>query len=173
MAENDYNTQQSDWEHEIGLNEETAYVVIYPARSHAELWMEEADEQGRSRSQYLYELIQEARAKRQGQLRTQRRDAQREEELERTNAQLESKIESLRNDDAENVNVDLARIVDPVLTTQYQPFDQLVSSAHETEALETWLRTNVETRLFELVEQDRVEYQGGHGWRWAEGKEER
>ena len=58
--------QQTEWEAEVGLSEETTYVAIYPSRKHAEEWMEEAEEQGYgSRSKYLYELIQEARAARQ------------------------------------------------------------------------------------------------------------
>ncbi len=62
----DEEPQQTEWETEVGLSEETTYVAIYPSRKHAEEWMEEAEEQGYgSRSKYLYELIQEARAARQ------------------------------------------------------------------------------------------------------------
>jgi len=62
----DEEPQQTEWEDEVGLSEETTYVAIYPSRKHAEQWMEEAEEQGYgSRSKYLYELIQEARAARQ------------------------------------------------------------------------------------------------------------
>ena len=58
--------QQTEWEDEVGLSEETTYVALYPSRKHAEEWMQEAEEQGYgSRSKYLYELIQEARAARQ------------------------------------------------------------------------------------------------------------
>ena len=48
------------------------------------------DEQDRSRSQYLYELIQKARAKRQGQLSSKSFDAAPVEELEGTIEQLEA-----------------------------------------------------------------------------------
>jgi hypothetical protein len=62
----DEEPQQTAWETEVGLSEETTYVAIYLSRKHAEEWMEEAEEQGYgSRSKYLYELIQEARAARQ------------------------------------------------------------------------------------------------------------
>ncbi|WP_247008780.1 hypothetical protein [Halorientalis litorea] len=62
----DEEPQQTEWETEVGLSEETTYVAIYPSRKHAEKWMQEAEEQGYgSRSKYLYELIQEARAARQ------------------------------------------------------------------------------------------------------------
>lgn len=59
-------SQQSEWEKKTTLNEDTAYIVLYPVRMRTEEWMAEAKEQGYgSRSRYLYELIQEARAFRQ------------------------------------------------------------------------------------------------------------
>jgi hypothetical protein len=38
--------QQTEWEDEISLSEETTYVALYPSRKHAEEWMGEAEEQG-------------------------------------------------------------------------------------------------------------------------------
>lgn len=40
----DEEPQQTAWETEVGLSEETTYVSIYPSRKHAEEWMEEAEE---------------------------------------------------------------------------------------------------------------------------------
>ncbi|WP_276246174.1 hypothetical protein [Haladaptatus sp. YSMS36] len=62
----DSESKQCDWERDVGLKEETTYVAIYPARTHAETWMEEAKANDKARNPYLIELIQEARAKRQG-----------------------------------------------------------------------------------------------------------
>lgn len=39
---NDEEPQQTEWEDEVGLSEETTYVALYPSRKHAEEWMEEA-----------------------------------------------------------------------------------------------------------------------------------
>ena len=38
----DEESQQTEWETEVGLSEETTYVALYPNRKHAEEWMEEA-----------------------------------------------------------------------------------------------------------------------------------
>jgi hypothetical protein len=84
--------QQTEWETEVGLSEETTYVALYPSRKHAEEWMEEAEEQGYgSRSKYLYELIQEARAARQeGFLAYSQNESKVEE--------LQLKVEQLQDD---------------------------------------------------------------------------
>jgi hypothetical protein len=57
-------TEPCDWERTVGLSNDTTYVAIYPAREHADTWMDEANERGQSRSRYLIELIQEARSNR-------------------------------------------------------------------------------------------------------------
>jgi len=38
--------QQTEWEDEVGLSEETTCVAIYPSRKYAEEWIEKAEEQG-------------------------------------------------------------------------------------------------------------------------------
>jgi hypothetical protein len=38
MAEED--AEQTDWRDEVGLSDETAYVVLYPSKEHANEWNE-------------------------------------------------------------------------------------------------------------------------------------
>ncbi|MEE6209029.1 hypothetical protein U3A55_02505 [Salarchaeum sp. III] len=90
----DEEPQQTEWETEVGLSEETTYVAIYPSRKHAEEWMEEAEEQGYgSRSKYLYELIQEARAARQEGFLAYSQNESKVEELQLQVEQLQDDLE--------------------------------------------------------------------------------
>jgi hypothetical protein len=83
---------------EVGLSEETTYVAIYSSRKHAEEWMEEAEEQGyRSRSKYLYELIQEVCAARQEGFLTYSQNESKVEELQLQVEQLQGDLEDARN----------------------------------------------------------------------------
>ena len=96
----DEEPQQTEWETEVGLSEETTYVALYPNQKHAEEWIEEAEEQGYgSRSKYLYELIQEARAARQEGFLAYSQDESRIEELQLRVEQLQSDLEDARNSD--------------------------------------------------------------------------
>ena len=40
---NDEEPQQTEWEDEVGLPEETTCIAIYPSRKYAEEWMEKAE----------------------------------------------------------------------------------------------------------------------------------
>jgi hypothetical protein len=92
--------QQTDWETEVGLSEETTYVAIYPSRKHAEQWMEEAEKQGYgSRSKYLYELIQETCAARQEGFLAYSQNESKVEELQHKVEQLQDDLENARNSD--------------------------------------------------------------------------
>ena len=53
----------TDW---YRLNDETTKAQLYPHEDHKDEWQEEAETVGQSLSQYLYDLIQEARAYREG-----------------------------------------------------------------------------------------------------------
>lgn len=157
--------EQTSWKDEVGLSDKTCYVVIYPNQTFADEWKAEADEQGLSRSKYLIELIQEARAKRQGTLSARDGASKRVEELEREIDQLEAQLEethqspSIENELADYVNVE------PQLTKRYQRFPGLVSSVIEHEQLRTEIEMVTEEQLFELADEDKTEYKSGHGWR--------
>ena len=59
-------TEQADWEQTLGLAPDTTRVSLTCTKDDREEWSREASRQGYgSRSQYLYELIQEARAYRE------------------------------------------------------------------------------------------------------------
>ena len=154
------------WEDKVGLHDDTTYVALYPSESHADLWMDEADEQGyKSRSRYLYELIQEARQKRKGKLETRDSTSKQVQELEGEIDQLEAKLEETRQSTTLDVNVVDAGSVESALTETYQPLSDLVATVLETNEVSHRITSGVEDRLFELAKENSVEYKSGFGWR--------
>jgi len=84
---------ENGWEDNLGLADDTTKVSLYCDIEDKEAWTEEAEEQGRSRSVYLDELIQEARAYQQagflGWEDSQERIDGLESEVERLNTKLD------------------------------------------------------------------------------------
>jgi glycine/D-amino acid oxidase-like deaminating enzyme len=164
MAEG--STKQSDWEEEIGLSEETAYVVIYPNQEHAEQWMEEAEENGYgSRSKYLYELIQEARTAREGDFLSYGQDQGKVEELEAEVERLQEELEEARSGSSAEIDIEHDEFVTSFLGDTYQPLEDLLHEITESGVLTGIVKDSVEDQLFELAERDLVEYKEGYGWR--------
>jgi len=165
--------QQSNWEKEVGLSEDTAYVVLYPARSHAEEWKEEAEEQGYgSRSKYLYELIQEARAFRQeGFLAYEKNDSE-VEELQLQIEQLENDLEHERQKNPGEIPIEHEEFVTAFLTDRYQPINRLLNEVTSSGVLTGIVKDSVEEQLFELAKEDKVEYKPGYGWRLTQENDE-
>ena len=87
----DTSTSDSDSEPDwYRLDQETTKAQLYPHEDHKEEWQEEAEKAGQSLSQYLYDLIQEARAYREGDVPITSEDERVQE--------LESRIEELQNE---------------------------------------------------------------------------
>ena len=169
----DGETQQSNWEKEVGLSEDTAYVVLYPARSHAEEWKEEAEEQGYgSRSKYLYELIQEARAFRQeGFLAYEQNDSE-VEQLQLQIEQLENDLQHEQQKDPGEIPIEHEEFVTAFLSESYQPFSQLVKEVTNSGVLAGIIKDSVEDQLFDLAEDGKVQHKSGYGWRLAQENDE-
>jgi hypothetical protein len=171
MAEGD--TKDTDWRDEVGLSDETAYVVIYPSKEHAEEWMQEAEENGYgSRSKYLYELIQEARAAREGDFLSYGADEGRVEELETKVQNLREELEREREGGSADIDIEHEEFVTSFLSDTYQPLEDLLREITESGVLTGIVKDSVEDQLFELAERDRVEYKEGYGWRLTEDEED-
>lgn len=171
MAETpDSESKQGNWEREVGLKEETTYVAIYPARTHAETWMQEAKENDQARSRYLIELIQEARAKRQGRLSASDTHEKRVEELTRTIERLEDEIEATHESSSSPQSHD-ALDLKPHLTNRCQPMDNIVDTVLDSNELPDVVTRLVEDQLYQLAEQDEAEYKHGFGWRLTDDEE--
>lgn len=163
---NENDSEQCDWEQDVGLKEETTYVAIYPARSHAEAWMDEANKQGyQSRSRYLIELIQEARATRHGTFSASEPRETRVEELKGEIDRLETELEETRQSPRATNGVSEIIDLDTVLTAEFQSLNELVDATLETDALREGVKRDIEDALFEHAKKDAVEYKSGFGWR--------
>ena len=160
--------QQTEWESEVGLSEETTYVALYPNRKHAEEWMEEAKEQGYgSRSKYLYELIQEARAARQEGFLAYSQDESKIEELQLQVEQLQGDLEDARNSEPGEIEIAHEEFVTTFLTENYQPLSKVLHQVTDSGVLTGIVKDAVEDQLFDLAEENKVEYKQGYGWRLA------
>lgn len=164
----DGESQQCDWEREVGLSEETTYVALYPNREHAEEWKREAEEQGYgSRSKYLYELIQEARAARQEGFLAYSQDESRIEELEMKVDKLQEELEEERNREPGEIDIAHEEFVSAFLTERYQPLEDVFRQVSDSGVLTGIIKDAVEEQLFDLAEEGKVEYKQGYGWRLA------
>lgn len=162
----DGESQQTKWEKDVGLSEETTYVALYPNRGHAEVWMEEAKEQGYgSRSKYLYELIQEARAARQEGFLAYSQDESKIEELQLQVEQLQDDLQKARNTEPGEIDIEHEEFVTAFLTDRYQEFETILKEVTGSGILTGIVKDAVEEQLYELAEQDKVEYKHGYGWR--------
>lgn len=163
----DEEPQQTEWETEVGLSEETTYVAIYPSRKHAEQWMEETEEQGYgSRSKYLYELIQEARAARQEGFLAYSQNESKVEELQLQVEQLDE-LENARNSEPGEIDIEHEEFVTAFLTDRYQEFESILKEVTGSGVLTGIVKDAVEEQLFDLTEENKVEYKQRYGWRLA------
>lgn len=134
----------------------TERVSIYCIVSDKDQWTIEAEKSGySSRSEYLYELVQESR-------RYRAKGFLSREEIQRLEAELENEanqgrelIQSLENPE----------MMKRILSSQYQPLAEIVDSLLTHDAVAVDARDPVERALLQLARRDLVEYQRGHGWR--------
>lgn len=162
----DGESQRSDWEENVGLSQETTYVALYPNREHAEEWKAEAEEQGySSRSKYIYELIQEARAFRQEGFLAYDRSESEIEQLHLEIEQLEEQLADHRAKEPGEIPIEHEEFVTAFLTDSYQPFESVVTEITESGVLTGIVKDAIEDQLFDLAEAGKVEYKQGYGWR--------
>jgi hypothetical protein len=145
-------------------------VSIYCTSSDKDQWTREAEKsEYSSRSEYLFELIQESRRYReQGFLSRE----QKQEEIQRLKSKierLEAELENEANRGRELIQaLENPEMVKRILSNQYQPLSQIVAVLLNHDAVTVDARDPVERALFQLSQQDEAEYQRGHGWRLVE-----
>jgi len=128
--------------------------------------MQEADEQGYgSRSKYLYELIQEARAARQEGFLAYSQNESKVEELQLQVEQLQGDLEDARNSNLGKIDIEHEEFVTAFLTDRYQEFESILKEVTGSGVLTGIVKDAVEEQLFDLAEEDKVEYKQGYGWR--------
>jgi len=152
----------------------TVRVSLYCTASDKERWTAEAENSGySSRSEYLFELIQESRRYRaQGFLSRE----QKQEEIQRLSSKIERLEAELENEFQQDQtlvqSLENPELVRQVLSTRYQSLQEIVRSllVHDVVAVDG--RDPVERALFQLAQREEVEYRRGHGWRLTEDQED-
>jgi len=161
----------SGWKSSSGISDDTALVKLYPPETHKETWQNEAEERGTSMSQYLQELVQEARYLReQGQLKLgdKRKVEQLQERINELESQLENQSSTKVTSTTETVDEELAA---KVLSDQYTPLDQLLQDLLQHPEFRQSIRLDLEASLYKLGDQAQVVFRRGNGWKHNGGDE--
>ena len=159
------------WRSTAGVADTTDKVQVYTAQTLKQTWKEEAEELDLSVSNYVEELVQEARFLRnQGQLKLG--DRRRVEVLQKRIEELERQTED--NDSNGSENSAKPRLVDTqnveqVLTRQFQSFDEVVEALLQQDEFRNQLRQQIETELYGLGESAQATYRRGYGWKKSGG----
>ncbi|MCJ0619722.1 hypothetical protein JZX76_09425 [Haloarcula hispanica] len=158
------------WKETLGLADDSTRVQVICKEQHRDEWTTDADEKGySSRSSYLYELIEEARAYRKEGYLGWEHAQERIEELETEVEQLESELD--KEKEANKSPLSNSAAVKRHLSENYRPLSDIVEEFLQEEDLEQVLRPAIEGTLHTLAGQDEVKYQRGHGWQLTEGGE--
>jgi hypothetical protein len=162
------------WQEATNVKEVTERVVIYCHEDQKEEWAEKAREKGyRSRSTYLYELINEAQAYRSEGFLARKENKERVEELEAKVERLETQLEAQKQKERQQsgkLEIDDPEFLYRFLDTQYKSLEDILRSIVESGALNELIRKPVEDQLYFLASQDRVEYKTGYGWKLTENR---
>lgn len=159
------------WRDYTGLSEDKDRLTIYIPKQKKQQWTKEADEKSyQSRGEYLYELIEEARAyRRQGFLA--HHDSQDElNRLKRQVAELQDQLAKDQQQTSGRVEIGSSEFVSQYLTNTYQPLEEVLRKVVERGALDDLLRKPVEDQLYYLAQKGRVEFKTGHGWKLTDEK---
>ncbi|ELZ80171.1 hypothetical protein C454_11186 [Haloferax gibbonsii ATCC 33959] len=141
-------------------------VVVYCPKTDIEQWDEEVEENGvRSRSTYLYELIQEARAYRNEGFLSHHQAENRIEELEAEVQKLHRELKENNSHRGKSSRLDDVEFLQQFLKPEYQPLEELLKRVVASGAVDRQLRRPIENQLYYLAEQNIAEYERGHGWR--------
>ncbi|APX95389.1 hypothetical protein [Natronorubrum daqingense] len=152
------------------LGEDTERAEVYCHEDHKTEWKKEAKHEGQSLSRYLYDLVQEARAYREGGLPLIASKDERVEELQSRIEELQDELSRAQEEQSGRTRITVDDLTEEVLTDQYQTLDELLEDVKATEDVSDHLRRCLEERLYSLAEDKKVEFQRGHGWRFAEGE---
>jgi hypothetical protein len=150
------------------LSEDRREVDISPSEEVAEQWSEEADDQDISLSQYLQNLIHEARSYRRHGLVQTDGSQKRVQELQDEVEELQRRLEQKESESTEAVSFDPETLKQEVLSSQYQSLDEILQTVVESGVLNDVLLGPVENQLYFLAAQDEVEYERGFGWKLTE-----
>ena len=154
------------WQKTGGFAADTELVQIVCKDEQKKQWTEEASRKGySSRTEYLLELIREARRYRE------RGFLAREEDFTDVSHQSDDSSEPAHQQ-ADQGRIDAGVVppgfIEQILTTQYQSQEDIVQQILESDSLEEHVADAAEDVLFTLAEHDVVEHRRGHGWRWNE-----
>ncbi len=161
------------WRDSTGIPEDTSRVTIYCRSTDKKAWTKEARQQDyTSRSVYLYELIEDARAHRQKGFLSWQKSQERIEELEEQVDTLKSELEQEKRGDHPPSRFASTTFVTPHLSHRYQTLDEIVNAVVSEEPIKDLVRKPVEDTLYSLAGNGTVEYRRGHGWRLSEEGDE-
>jgi Glu-tRNA(Gln) amidotransferase subunit E-like FAD-binding protein len=132
-------------------------------------WQEEAEAVGQSLSQYLYDLVQEARAYREGDMPIITSEDERVQELESRIEELQNELDQARQRHQTGSKLSISDLVEQELSKQYKTIDEILDDVKASDQVTQHLRRQIEEQLYGLTEDGEAEFQRGHGWRVAEG----
>ena len=160
----------SGWKDSVNIPDSTTKVTLYCSEDDKDEWSQEVEEKGyKSRSKYLYELIQEARAYREQGFLAHHESEDKIEELKQEIEHLENQLENQEQQSSGRTQVDDIDFLEKFLEDTYKPLNQILREIVESGALDDLIRKQVEDQLYFLAQQDRVEFERGHGWKLKNG----
>lgn len=158
---------KNSWQTTMGLSEETTRVYIYAYKTWKEDWEHEAEQNGRSLSEYLQQLIQEARFQRsEGKLEIG--DRHKVKALQQKVDELQSQVDKQGDTSTSAEKSGQAvpeNLLLEALTENYRQTDDLVDQLLESEAFRQHLQLQLESQLFELGNRGDAVYRRGKGWK--------
>lgn len=155
----------SDWNR---LDDETAKAHLYPHEDHKNEWQQEAEQAGQSLSRYLYDLIQEARAYREGDVPIIASEDERVQKLQNRIEELQNELYQARQRQQGDSRLSIADLVEKELGNQYKTVDEILDDIKASDKVTQHLHRQIEDQLYNLTENGEAEYQRGHGWRLKE-----
>lgn len=161
------------WKDSTNLPESTTKVTLYCSEDDKEEWSQEVEEKRyKSRSKYLYELIQEARAYREQGFLAHHESEEKIKELQQKIEHLENRLENQERRSSGRTTVDDVDFLEKFLEDTYKPLDRILREIVESGALDDLIRKRVEDQLYFLAQQDQVEFERGHGWKLSSSRGE-
>lgn len=162
------NDGKQKWKQSGGFAADTEVAQVVAKENDIKEWDEEADRNNKSRSKYLYTLIQEARAYREHGFLGAEGDQARIKELEEEISRLEVRLQEKESESTEAVSFDPSTLKENVLSENYQSLEEVLRRIVESGILDDALRQPVENQLYFLAARDEVEYKRGWGWKLVE-----
>lgn len=168
MTENEQ-TQQSAWGEKTGLRPETVRVPIYPDQTQKQHWKAAAEKRGfASLSRYVIRRVEEARLFEEMDIGGPRHVHMTIEELQQENERLREELDQARKQSGARPEIDDADFLERFLTDQYRPLHEILQDIVESGVLNDLIRKRVESQLYYMAGNNRVEYERGFGWKLAE-----